>query len=79
MQSIVEPPTSTVGPAVAKIGTQSRSVQAQSLCVMRALRVAGGARLRLMGWVDAEWNLAAANAEQHERTLIQGILAPAGS
>ena len=74
MQSIVEAPSGPeIRPTVAKIGTESNSVGVQSLCVLRAIRIAGEARLKLMGWMDGEWNRAALAAEQHERALVFGL------
>jgi hypothetical protein len=46
-------------------------VQAQAVCVLRALRKAADARFVLMGWADDDWRAASARAEQHEITLMQ--------
>jgi hypothetical protein len=69
---IVEGPNDDVGlgPSVAMIGTDSRTVNAQSVCLLRALRHAGTARLTLMGWTDDVWTDACQQAEAHEAALV---------
>ena len=76
-QSIVEGPADDVriGPSIASVGTQSRSVNAQSLCLLRALRYAGTGRMTMMGWLDDEWHQAAHQSETHERALLEWIIA----
>lgn len=73
VQGIVEPPDPAVGvgQSIAKVGTASLSVNAQSICLLRALRYAGHARFTLMGWQDDEaWADALRQAENHERALL---------
>ena len=55
-----------LGPSVAPIGTESKSVYSQTLCLLRALRVTAQARMTYMGWIDDEWEYAANCAFTHE-------------
>jgi hypothetical protein len=73
VQGIVEPPPAdvNVGPSIAMIGTSGRSVNAQSICLLRALGYAGNARFTYMGWQEDEvWIDALRQAENHERALL---------
>jgi len=69
---IIDPPqeSAALGPSLAGVGTESRSVDAQSLCLIRALRRAGTIRMIYMGWIDEEWRRACELAERHERELL---------
>lgn len=80
-QSVVEPPRDnvTLGPSIASIGTQSSSVNAQSLCLLLALRAAGEARLTMMGWLDQEWRDAVKVSATHELDLLRAVSAASGS
>jgi hypothetical protein len=74
-QAVVEGPRdSGLGPSVAMIGTESRAVNNQSLCLLRALRYAGTARLTTMGWLDDVWRDAAQRSEAHESALLKWIV-----
>jgi hypothetical protein len=63
------------GQSLAEIGTKSSSVYAQAICVLKALRKAGEARLLLMGWTDDEWNAARRRSEAHEAALVRAFTA----
>jgi hypothetical protein len=75
-QGVVEGPGNDVGigPSIAMIGTESKAVNTQSLCLLRALRHAGAARLTMMGWLDDVWQAAARKSEAHERALLEWIV-----
>jgi hypothetical protein len=75
-QAVVQGPDNDVGigPSVAMIGTDSKAVNTQSLCLLRALRHAGTARLTMMGWLDDEWQAVVRQSEAHERALQEWIL-----
>jgi hypothetical protein len=62
-----------LGPSVASIGTESKSVYSQTLCLMRALRVTAQARMTYMGWIDDEWEYAANCAFTHEVELLRRV------
>ncbi len=74
-QGVVEPPTAPVGlsPSTAMVGTQSKAVNGQSLCLLRAIRQAGTARLTLMGWLDDAWAEAERASMVHENALLKWI------
>jgi hypothetical protein len=70
-QAVSQPTESQVGPPLATVGTDSRSVYAQAVCVIRALRVAATARMTLMGWADSEWLDLCKRVGAHEEVLIR--------
>ena len=74
-QAISNPPSApdASGQSLAEIGTKSSSVYAQAICVLKALRKAGEARLLLMGWTDDEWNAACRRSEAHEAALVRAF------
>ena len=76
VQAIMDKPSvdGHLGPPLAMIGTSSKSVNAQSVCLLRAIRYAGQSRLTTMGWIDDEWIKAAKGSENHERELIKWII-----
>ncbi|HKI17090.1 MAG TPA: hypothetical protein VKA15_04395 [Isosphaeraceae bacterium] len=74
-QAVETPVESPVGPPLAAVGTDSRSVYAQAVCVIRALRVAANRRMTFMGWADPEWPELCKRVEAHEGVLIRfGVL-----
>jgi hypothetical protein len=73
---VVEPPKAdALGPSLAMVGTDSKTVNPQSYGLLRAIRQAGAARQTLMGWNDDEvWKNAAAQSEAHEAVLLERIV-----
>jgi len=63
-----------LGPGLAMVGTSSKSVNAQSVCLLRAIRNVGTGRLTMIGWLDEEWTKAAQRSESHERALVKWIV-----
>jgi hypothetical protein len=55
--------------------TTSAPVMLQAVCILKALRVAAGARFELMGWLDDEWNAAARASNEYEHATLQFIQA----
>jgi hypothetical protein len=83
-QAITEEPKepSLLAPSVAMVGTTGWAVNAQTFCLLRALRHAGMARMTLMGWGDdAEWTDASRRSEAHEAELLRALTSttPRGS
>jgi hypothetical protein len=78
--SFIEAPGSPsgLGPSIGMVGTEGKAVNAQSLCLLRALRIAGTQRLTLMGYLDDVWTDACRQSEAHELELLRS-LAPTGS
>jgi hypothetical protein len=75
-QSFLEDPKpSGLAPSLAPIGTESKAVNAQTLCLLRALRTAAEARMTYMGWADDEWVEARTVAMTHEAELYRRIMA----
>ena len=73
-QSLEVAPTETsFGPPMVNVGTSSRSVRAQAVCVLKLLRAAATSRFELMGWADFEWCAAADRSEAHEVELVREI------
>jgi hypothetical protein len=64
-----------LGPSIAPIGTESKAVNGQSLCLLRALRTAGEVRMTYMGWLDDEWKRAREQAVAHEVELLRRLMA----
>jgi hypothetical protein len=77
-QAIIELPKeqSISGHSLAGVGTESRAVYSQALCVLKALRRAATARMVLMGWVDQSWESACRASAAHERVLLASIAPP---
>jgi hypothetical protein len=65
--------TQAFGPTVAPIGTESKSVYPQTLCLLRALRVTAQARMTYMGWMDDQWEYSANCAFTHEVELFRRV------
>jgi hypothetical protein len=65
----------SLGASLVPIGTESKSVYSQTLCLLRALRVAAQARMTYMGWVDDAWEYAAGCAFTHEVELFRRVTA----
>lgn len=64
-----------MGPSTAPLGTESKAVYSQTLCLLRALRVAATTRMIYMGWVDDVWEYAANVALTHEVELFRRVTA----
>jgi hypothetical protein len=64
-----------MGPSTAPLGTESKPVYTQTLCLLRALRVAATTRMIYMGWVDDEWEYAANVGLTHEVELFRRVTA----
>ncbi len=75
-QGVMEGPAEPVGfgPSTAMIGTESKAVNAQSLCLLRSIRHAGTARLTMMGWLDDAWAEAEQVSVSHENALLKWII-----
>jgi hypothetical protein len=70
-QAITEPPPeSELRPSLVSIGVTLNSVHAQSVCILKALRMAAWARFTLMGWVDDDWRAASNASAAHEQELV---------
>lgn len=65
--------SSSLAPRLAGLATTSTTVELIGAALLRSALSAGGARLRLMGWVDDEWTAAVADAE---RTIARILAAP---
>ena len=64
-----------MAPSTAPLGTESMSVYSQTLCLLRALRVAATTRMTYMGWIDDEWEYAANVGLTHEAELFRRVTA----
>lgn len=65
--------TSGIEPEVAYLGTNTMEVDAYSFAIVRALRSAGSARMRLMGWADGAWDGVCERAQRIETALLNRI------
>jgi len=74
-QAIIEDPPDNplLGPSLAGVGTESKSVNSQSLCLLLALRRAATKRMIYMGWVDDEWQEACRQSAAHELALLKWL------
>jgi hypothetical protein len=66
-------PSGSTGFTTVSVGTDSKKVSLQALCVLRALRVAATERITLMGWIDGEWQDACNDAEERESALLNAV------
>jgi hypothetical protein len=62
-----------IGPSTAPLGTESKSINSQTLCLLRALRVAATTRMTYLGWVDDAWEYAANVSLTHEVELLRRV------
>jgi hypothetical protein len=67
------PEPGLLGSPMAHVFVRTQSVQLQAFCVLRALRAAGAAQCRLMGWEDETWATAASRAYEHSVWLLEAV------
>lgn len=80
-QAVLVPPTDQPGslvPSLAGVGTDSGSVNTQSMCVLRLFTVAAQRRVTLMGWQTDEWVAATQRADQLREALLKNMAANNG-
>ncbi len=66
-------PGTTGDTATVPIGTNSRSVGIQALCILRCLREAASARFALMGWRDNAWRAVATATELYKLEMMRAL------
>jgi hypothetical protein len=77
-QSFVTEPTQTgLGPSVAMVGTESRSVYIAAFLMLRCLRSAADTLVTYKGWGDEAWAASSKIVAEHERVLLHRIVAMA--
>jgi len=77
-QAVLAPPQGQPGlltPTRAGFGTDSRGVNAQTVCALRLILHAANERVVLMGWQMPEWTAAAERAEQLDHLIMKSIRA----
>jgi hypothetical protein len=67
------PEPGRLGSPLAHVFVRTTAVQLQAFCVLRALRAAGDAQCRLMGWGNAEWVATSSNAFEHSVWLLEAV------
>ena len=79
-QAVLAPPDDKPGslvPSLAGIGTDSGSVNTQTVCVLRLFTVAAERRVTLMGWQTDEWLAAKQRSDQLREAILKAIAAAA--
>lgn len=75
-QAVISPPEEVPGsltPSRAGFGTDSRGVNAQTVCALRLVTNAARHRVELMGWQIPEWTAAVQRAEQLDDAIMRSI------